>query len=720
MLIRHLTGLTHRVGARPALAATLAIAAGWPSVAIAQSEPAPSSLPPLRVVVNSTQDGPVEADDALTLREAIEIAHGRLSLDDLSPAERTQVSAAGEAEKVSLYENEVVSRIEFDLPPEDATIRLTAELPQLTVPGLVLTGQTQPGYDAETSPTADIFVPRPVVAITPASDRAVPRGLTIVADGVEVRGLSLYGFTAPHGVTAATPPADIFISHELPPPEPAAELNPARYAPFRDSDVPPKEVVIEENWLGLPPDESTPEVRSAFGVSIFNSTGATVARNRIERHDGSGAITSVRAENLEIRDNLIIGNGLAGMPDAIRLEGRIFQSEITDNIICGNDGSAIYAFKPVGNVSVRDNRISHNGRRLRRAAIYLTGHDHQVLDNTISHQAGPGIVIGAYPPGDRNLLTGNSFSHLEGLSIDLNTRRHSSARDFQIGDGPNPVRDTHNRRTDTGNSAIDAPQFRSPEFFVLNDSVVISGIVNLGSTVELYRVEPPTNQGYGPLQERLGEVDADETGAFEFASSELDVGDVVSAIATDPRYGTSEPALAAVVRSLDAPVALPEDERPPTAPAFQCAAPPELAQEPESEAPPESIQLSVPRLVHFAFDQSFISLESAALLDEVAIALRQFPEIVIELRGHADARGNDAYNRALGDRRARAVRDYLLTQGLDPARMTVRSLGEESPRSPGETIVDLARDRRVEIEYFDVRGLDIIFEDRETDLQPDF
>ncbi|MEM9156848.1 MAG: hypothetical protein AAGB13_17745, partial [Cyanobacteria bacterium P01_F01_bin.33] len=195
MLIRHLTGLTHRLGARPALAATLAIATGWPSVAIAQSEPAPSSLPPLRVVVNSTQDGPVEADDALTLREAIEIAHGRLSLDDLSAAERAQVSDAGEAEKVSLYENEVVSRIEFDLPPEDATIRLTAELPQLTVPGLVLTGQTQPGYDAETSPTADIFVPRPVVAITPASDRAVPRGLTIVADGVEVRGLSLYGFT---------------------------------------------------------------------------------------------------------------------------------------------------------------------------------------------------------------------------------------------------------------------------------------------------------------------------------------------------------------------------------------------------------------------------------------------------------------------------------------------------------------------------------------------
>lgn len=707
-------GSTGRLAARTTWVVALAIASSYPSMARAQATP-----PPMRMVVNSARDGAVNPDDDLTLREAVLLANGALSIEDLSAAERGQVVDAKTETLISLYENEVVSRIEFDLPADDTTIRLIEELPPLASPGLLLSGRTQPGYDSNDSPTADIAVPRPVVAITPDRDRSVFRGLTIVADGVTVSGLSLYGFTAPHGATATTPPADIFISHRLPPPELAEDLMPARYGAYRPTDVPPRDVTIDNNWLGLAPDESTPATRSAFGVSVFNSTGVTIARNRIERHDGSGIITSVRAENLEVRENLIIGNGLAGMPDAIRLEGTIFQSEITDNLICGNDGSGVYAFKPIGNVSIRNNRIVHNGRRLRRAAVYLNGHDHQVIENEISHQAGPGIVVGAYPAGDRNILTGNTFSQLEGLSIDLNTRRHSAARDFQIGDGPNPPRDTHNRRTDTGNAAINAPIFRSPEFFVLNDSVVISGLADPGSTIEVYRVEPPTTLGYAPLQEILGEVDVDETGEFEFASQDLAVGDVVSAIATDPRYGTSEPARVAVVRSIAEPTALPEGGRAVPRSTFQCSARPVVAQEADLETP-EAITLRVPRLIHFAFDQSFISFESAALLDEVAIALRQYPDIVIELRGHADSRGNVAYNQALGDRRARAVRDYLLTQGIDPARMTMRSLGESSPRSPEETIVDLARDRRVEIEYFDVRGLDIIFEERETDLQPDF
>ncbi|MEO1133284.1 MAG: CSLREA domain-containing protein, partial [Cyanobacteria bacterium J06639_1] len=193
--------------ARPA-----AIAAGFvlfsTSCLAARAQTEISEFPSLQIVVNTAADGPVAADDRLTLREAISLANGAIAIDDLSAAERAQVADAGEASVVSLYENQTVSRIEFDLPPDDATIRLVDALPPLAAPGLVLSGRTQPGYDADTSPTADIFVPRPVVAITPESDRSILRGLTIVANGVTVRGLSLYGFTVPHGVTAATPPAD--------------------------------------------------------------------------------------------------------------------------------------------------------------------------------------------------------------------------------------------------------------------------------------------------------------------------------------------------------------------------------------------------------------------------------------------------------------------------------------------------------------------------------
>ncbi|MEO0853571.1 MAG: CSLREA domain-containing protein, partial [Cyanobacteria bacterium J06648_11] len=255
MMYQRFTAPTNWIAFPTAIAVTLVSSGGL--TARAQTAADISTFPALKIVVNTAADGPVEADERLTLREAISIANGALALDDLSAAERAQVSDAKDAAIVSLYENEVVSRIEFDLPPDDTTVRLVDALPPLAAPGLVLTGRTQPGYDADTSPTAEIFVPRPVVAMTPERDRSILRGLTIVADGVTVRGLSLYGFTVPHGVTAATPPADIFISHRFPPPQLAPELMPARRGAYRESDVPPKDVAIEENWLGIQPDEST-------------------------------------------------------------------------------------------------------------------------------------------------------------------------------------------------------------------------------------------------------------------------------------------------------------------------------------------------------------------------------------------------------------------------------------------------------------------------------
>jgi outer membrane protein OmpA-like peptidoglycan-associated protein len=129
------------------------------------------------------------------------------------------------------------------------------------------------------------------------------------------------------------------------------------------------------------------------------------------------------------------------------------------------------------------------------------------------------------------------------------------------------------------------------------------------------------------------------------------------------------------------------------------------------------LRLSVPRRVHFALDQSNISPASAAILDQVAAVLRQYPTIVLDLEGHTDPRASDAYNQALGLRRAQSVRNYLLRRGIDPARLTIRSLGESRRRTDGNTRLDYARDRRVEIIFRDVRGIAIEFVDRETDLQ---
>jgi outer membrane protein OmpA-like peptidoglycan-associated protein len=89
----------------------------------------------------------------------------------------------------------------------------------------------------------------------------------------------------------------------------------------------------------------------------------------------------------------------------------------------------------------------------------------------------------------------------------------------------------------------------------------------------------------------------------------------------------------------------------------------------------------------------------------------------VEIEGHTDPRASDAYNLDLGNRRALAARNYLLQAGIAPERMTIRSLGEAQRRTIGSAPIDYARDRRVEFIFTDARGLDIIFEETETDLQ---
>ncbi|MBD2778313.1 OmpA family protein [Iningainema tapete] len=689
----------------------------------------------VRVVVNSNQDGEVQPDNQLTLREAIALVNGTLNVEKLSGEERAQLTPATGSG----------SRIEFNLPNDATTIQLQTQLPDLAAPGLVIDGATQPGYDAATSATAEIAIPIPVVTITPAPDKEILRGLTVVADNITIRGLNIYGFNAtpikqilgnlafditPKPVTLTSPPGDIVIAHRFPPPNTTRQQPPNSSFPFYDRDTPPKNVVIEDNWLGLTKDEQLPEKTSAFGIYVFNSQGATIRRNRIYFHEGSAIITSVRGENTVVQQNIIVGNGIAGMPDALRFEGVVTKSQVIGNLICANDGAGVYLFKPEGEVQIQNNKITYNGRRLRRAAVYLMGSNHQVIGNEIDNQTGPGVVVSAFPNSDRNIIQNNKFAVLEGLSIDLNTERNLDVSDFQRGDGPNPQRDSSNRRRDTGNAAINAPEFTSPRTFTdTGNSVTLQGKADPGSEVTIYRLgdyqqgkQALYEPGYGALTEPLATTKVDEKGNFSVTVDNLQVGDVVSAIATDPRYGTSEPAVAAFIgQNGTSPNLTPT--KPQRIPIPQCTtrpAPPTPppTPEPEPEPVPVPLRIKVPRNVHFALDKSFISPTTAEVLDRVAEVLKQNPVIVIELQGHTDPRASNAYNLALGRRRALSVRNYLLRRGIAPERMTIRSFGESRLKVPGGTdVVDYARDRRVEIIFKDVRGIDLIIEEQEDDLQ---
>ncbi len=697
----------------------------------------------LRAVVNSTQDV-IKADDALTLREAILVVNGALPLTMLSAAEQAQVTQLS---------GENASEIDFNLPPGDTTIRLVERLPAITRPGTTIDGTTQPGYSNQPI-INEQPIAAPIVAITPAEGKEVLRGLTVTADAVKIRGLSLYGFTstkgepftgfvAGYGFTESTPPADIFISHPLPPPNVSKQNPPANSSPYYSDDIPPKQVVIENNWLGVPPLTSTsngkssetlpaesplpkpPENRSAFGVSVFNGAGTIIQRNLIAYHDGSAIITSVAATAMNVSQNVITGNGVAGMPDAIRLEGNVSDSRIAGNLICANDGSGVYLFKPEGAVQIQDNQIIYNGRRLRRAAVYLMGNNHTVANNEIRNQAGPGVVAASYPESQRETIQGNRFSSLEGLSIDLvmqygstgseahNVIAGTDVHNYQIGDGPNPRRDSFNRRLETGNAAINAPQFVSKEFIAFGDAPVqIYGTADPGSQVEIYRVAG-TDGGFGPLSEPVTTVTTDKAGNFSASLEGLRVGEQVSAIATNPLYGTSEPARNATIRSTEAAEVAPPAQ--PLTSIPHCVTP--VAQQPPV-VPPGPVTLKIPNVIHFALDKSYISPATARVLDRIAQVLLENPSILVEIVGHTDPRATDAYNQALGLRRATSTRNYLLKQGIAPERMTIRSEGERQLASSGRTRTDFARDRRVEFIYKDAREIEVIVQEEDLQVEP--
>jgi peptidoglycan-associated lipoprotein len=85
------------------------------------------------------------------------------------------------------------------------------------------------------------------------------------------------------------------------------------------------------------------------------------------------------------------------------------------------------------------------------------------------------------------------------------------------------------------------------------------------------------------------------------------------------------------------------------------------------------------RSIHFDFDRYEIRPGDAAVLTENAVWLKAHPTALVLIEGHCDERGTNEYNLALGQRRAAATRDYLVSLGIAAARITMISYGEERP-----------------------------------------
>jgi peptidoglycan-associated lipoprotein len=101
--------------------------------------------------------------------------------------------------------------------------------------------------------------------------------------------------------------------------------------------------------------------------------------------------------------------------------------------------------------------------------------------------------------------------------------------------------------------------------------------------------------------------------------------------------------------------------------------------------------------VYFDFDKSTIGASERGKLDAVSQWLKSNPGHSLFLAGHADKRGTPEYNRALGERRALAVREYLVGLGLPAAALYTNSYGSDRPAVDGDTEEAYAKNRRVEI-----------------------
>ncbi len=100
--------------------------------------------------------------------------------------------------------------------------------------------------------------------------------------------------------------------------------------------------------------------------------------------------------------------------------------------------------------------------------------------------------------------------------------------------------------------------------------------------------------------------------------------------------------------------------------------------------------------VYFAYNQSFIGASEEKKLASVAEYLKQNAKSQLRIEGHCDERGSDEYNRALGERRALAARDYLVSQKIERDRLQTVSYGEEKPVAPGGDESAFSRNRRAE------------------------
>jgi OOP family OmpA-OmpF porin len=141
-------------------------------------------------------------------------------------------------------------------------------------------------------------------------------------------------------------------------------------------------------------------------------------------------------------------------------------------------------------------------------------------------------------------------------------------------------------------------------------------------------------------------------------------------------------------------------------PGAACAGEPKPAPVVASPVPaaPKRVQVTnqkieIAEIVQFETNQAVLLPQSEQLLDEVAAALKEYPDIEeVRVEGHTDSQGSPKLNMKLSEARAAAVRNYLIGKGIDGSRLVAQGFGQTKPVADNNTEEGRYKNRRVEFE----------------------
>jgi outer membrane protein OmpA-like peptidoglycan-associated protein len=111
----------------------------------------------------------------------------------------------------------------------------------------------------------------------------------------------------------------------------------------------------------------------------------------------------------------------------------------------------------------------------------------------------------------------------------------------------------------------------------------------------------------------------------------------------------------------------------------------------------DDIILNMPGNVTFATDSAEIKSNFYSVLNSVALVVKEYDKTIIEVTGHTDNTGSDAYNQTLSEKRAGSVGDYIKGQGINPQRVLTQGFGEQLPVADNGTPTGREQNRRVEL-----------------------